>query len=83
MIELGLIPESNFDPRMPIETTLKDINTRSPYNFKRQRVQYFERPEKIHARVDAFRKQVTMKQTLTAQELAQMLKQMHDDKKIH
>ena len=69
MIELGLIPASNFDPNMPIETTLKDINTKSPYNYKRQRVYYFERPERIHARVDAFRRQITMAHTLTENEL--------------
>ena len=31
MIELDLIPETNYDPRMPYEIKLSDINTKSPY----------------------------------------------------
>lgn len=50
MIDLDLIPESNFDPNMPYEIKLSDINTQSPYKYKRAakknvRVKYFERPE--------------------------------------
>ena len=88
MIDLDLIPESNFDPNMPYEIKLSDINTQSPYKYKRAakknvRVKYFERPEQIHNRVDAFRRQVTQVKTLTERELGQILKQMRDDATIH
>ena len=79
MVKAELIPSDKEREAEAKVFAVEPVNPKSPYKSDRQRVRYFEKPEKIYSRVEAFRDSVKMRKTLGNEELEMMLKHIKDD----
>ena len=70
MIKAGLIPDDKQIALDALNRRVDKIDTNSPYKLDRPRVKYFERPERISARIDKFREKATFDKTQTEIDLA-------------
>lgn len=82
MIKAGLIDDDSKKQADHIKYRAKEVNPKSPYKKNRPMVKYFERPEKIHQRVDAFTHKLVKQSTFEGVEIAKIVQHMMEDRFI-
>jgi len=80
MIKVGLIDDDKTKAADELKYSSEPFDTESPYKYSpRTTVKYYERPEKIQARLDAFRNLLGSESSNNGAEIARLVQHMRED----